>query len=193
MHFKGPVLIFPLSRTQIFHGHDLGTRLKLTPPWPHRVLRGWTRLTLAHHKTLSSWRKRTCFHFHVYTCVTGKVQTSTSYAEASRPHSVSTENLMLHIEWLLSLNRKAMTSLCTFLTIIPNIRDTKTLTSRECSKKQCFCDWNIPNSHGWLHLNHFPGYITSNRKQKLNASIFCLLSKISRDSRHARNNRFGLS
>ena len=27
---------------------------------------------------LSSWRKRICFYFHVYTCVTGKVQTSTS-------------------------------------------------------------------------------------------------------------------
>ena len=38
---------------------------------------------------LSSWRKRTCFYFHVYTCVTGKVQTSTSSPEASRPHSVS--------------------------------------------------------------------------------------------------------
>ena len=38
---------------------------------------------------LSSWRKRTCFYFHVYTCVTGKVQTSTSSPEASRPHSLS--------------------------------------------------------------------------------------------------------
>ena len=37
--------------------------------------------------------------------------------------------------------------------------------------KQCFCDWNIPNSHGWLHLNHFPRFIVSNRIQKLNASI----------------------
>ena len=41
------------------------------------------------------------------------------------------ENPMLHVEWLLR-NRKALTSLCTFLTI-PNIRDTKTLTWRECS------------------------------------------------------------
>ena len=38
---------------------------------------------------LSSWRKRTCSYFHVYMCVTGKVQTSTSSPEASRPHSVS--------------------------------------------------------------------------------------------------------
>ena len=38
---------------------------------------------------LSSWRKRTCFYFHVYTCVTEKVQTSTSSPEASRPHSLS--------------------------------------------------------------------------------------------------------
>ena len=38
---------------------------------------------------LSSWRKRTCSYFHVYMCVTGKVQTSTSSPEASRPRSVS--------------------------------------------------------------------------------------------------------
>ena len=59
--------------------------------------------------------------------------------------------------------------------------------------KQCFCDSNVPNSHGWLHLNHFPRSIISNRKQKLNASIFFSLSKKSKDSRHARNNEFGLS
>ena len=59
--------------------------------------------------------------------------------------------------------------------------------------KQCFCDSNIPSSYGWLHLNHFPLSIISNRIQKLNASMFCSLSKKSRDSRHARNNRFGLS
>ena len=38
--------------------------------------------------------------------------------------------------------------------------------------KQCFCDSNIPDSHGWLHLNHFPRPVISNTIQKLNASIF---------------------
>ena len=47
------------------------------------------------------------------------------------------ENPMLHIECLLR-NRKAMTSLCTFLTTIPNIRDTKTVTRRECSTNSVF-------------------------------------------------------
>ena len=27
--------------------------------------------------------------------------------------------------------------------------------------KLCFCDSNIPNSHGWLHLNYFPRFIVS--------------------------------
>ena len=47
------------------------------------------------------------------------------------------ENSVPHVEWLLT-NRKALTSLCTFLTIIPNIRDTKTLTWRECSTNSVF-------------------------------------------------------
>ena len=47
------------------------------------------------------------------------------------------ENSVPHVEWLLT-NRKAMTSLCAFLTIIPNIRDTKTLTWRECSTNSVF-------------------------------------------------------
>ena len=29
--------------------------------------------------------------------------------------------------------------------------------------KHCFCDSNIPDSHGWLHQNHFPRSIISNR------------------------------
>ena len=77
-----------------------GNKIKTDPTEPHRVLRGWTRLTLAHHKTLSSWRKRTCFHFHVYTCVTEKVQTSTSYPEAFRPHSVSEARIFFSFQLL---------------------------------------------------------------------------------------------
>ena len=80
------------------------------------------------------------------------------------------ENPLLHVEWLLT-NRKALTSLCAFLTTIPNIRDAKTLDLTRMFSKQCFCDSNIPRSHGWLHLNHFPRSIISNRIQKLNASI----------------------
>ena len=51
--------------------------------------------------------------------------------------AIAGENYMLHVEGLLT-NRKAMTSLCAFLTIIPNVRDTKTLTWRECSTNSVF-------------------------------------------------------
>ena len=37
--------------------------------------------------------------------------------------------------------------------------------------KQCFCDSNISNSHGWKHVNHFPRSIIYNRIEKLNANI----------------------
>ena len=47
------------------------------------------------------------------------------------------ENSVPHVEWLLT-KRKALASLCTFLTKIPNIRDTKTLTWRECSTNRVF-------------------------------------------------------
>ena len=60
-------------------------------------------------------------------CNTGVAVTRTCAAENSVPH----------VEWLLT-NRKALTSLCTFLLIIPNIRDTKTLTWRECSTNSVF-------------------------------------------------------
>ena len=64
------------------------------------MLQGWTRLTLTHHKTLSFWRKRTCFYFHVYTCLTGKVQTSTSSPEVSRPHSFSVARIFSSFQLL---------------------------------------------------------------------------------------------
>ena len=47
------------------------------------------------------------------------------------------ENSVPHVELLLT-NRKALTSLSTFLLIIPNIRDTKTLTWREYSTNRVF-------------------------------------------------------
>ena len=98
------------------------------------MLQGWTRLTLTHHKTLSFWRKRTCFYFHVYTCVTGKVQTSTSSPEASRPHSVSEARIFSSFQ-LLSI----------VLTGLPNLHRGTMKKKRKKERKRQEVLW--PETH----------------------------------------------
>ena len=56
--------------------------------------------------------------------------------------------------------------------------------------KHCFCDSNIPSSHGWLNRNHFPRFIISNRMQRLNTSISSSARKLETYKQHARSKSF---
>ena len=51
------------------------------------------------------------------------------------------------------------------------------LTRMFYSYKHCFCDSNIPSSHGWQNRNHFPRFIISNRMQRLNIQAFLILQQ----------------
>ena len=50
--------------------------------------------------------------------------------------------------------------------------------------KRCFCDSNIPSSHGWQNRNHFPRFIISNRIQRLNIQALVLQQE---NLRHTNN------
>ena len=53
--------------------------------------------------------------------------------------------------------------------------------------KHCFCDSNIPSSHGWQNRNHFPRFIISNRMQRLNIQALVLQQE---NLRHAKSKSF---
>ena len=69
----------------------------------------------------SSWRKRTCSYFHVYTCATGKVQTSTSSPEASRPHSVSEARIFSSFQLLSIVLTYKLNWLFSFFSACPGL------------------------------------------------------------------------
>ena len=137
MHFQGPVLIFPFisypdlprlprptsylqnqgkapwgrgcSTARVGSGHKIET----DPTEFYGVGLDWI--------LSSSWRKRTCFHFHVYTCVTGKVQISTSFPEASRPHSVSEARIFSSFQLLSIVLTYKLNWLFSFFSACPGL------------------------------------------------------------------------
>ena len=58
--------------------------------------------------------------------------------------------------------------------------------------KHCFCDSNIPSSHGWQDRNHSPRFIISNRMQRLNIQALFSFSarKLETYKQHARSKSF---